>query len=171
MDKSKVPGFLKELRANSGLTQSEFAEKVGVTLGAVQKWEAGHSAPHKRTMIAIMDAFTGEDPGKPPDQSKRASICLRNVAAARKSIGWKQEDLAAKLGISRVSVARYETGHQALSIDLLCRIAEVTGRPVSWFFEEDESPADAGTVSQLRGLLLQAEAKMQEAHRLLDGLQ
>ena len=41
MDCTSVGNFIAELRKEKGLTQAELAERVGVTGGAVSKWERG----------------------------------------------------------------------------------------------------------------------------------
>ena len=43
MDCTSVGSFIAELRKEKGLTQAELAERVGVTGGAVSKWERGLS--------------------------------------------------------------------------------------------------------------------------------
>lgn len=45
MDCTSVGSFIAELRKEKGLTQAELAERVGVTGGAVSKWERGAGAP------------------------------------------------------------------------------------------------------------------------------
>ena len=46
-DKSKkdVAKMIMELRAKLGLTQEQFAAKVGVTFSTVNRWESGKSKP------------------------------------------------------------------------------------------------------------------------------
>lgn len=36
---------VRRLRKRLGLTQEQFAQRVGVTFVTVNRWEAGHSAP------------------------------------------------------------------------------------------------------------------------------
>ncbi len=48
---------LKSLRKEKGLTQSQLAEKLGVTQQAVAKWEAGLSAPEPHLLLPVADLF------------------------------------------------------------------------------------------------------------------
>jgi transcriptional regulator with XRE-family HTH domain len=48
---------IREFRHDRGLTQREFAERVGVQLTTVQRWEAGTRTPRgkiKRDVLAIL---------------------------------------------------------------------------------------------------------------------
>ena len=51
---------LRRLRAQRGLTQTEAAEKVGVTLRAWQSWEHGHRRTNKGhlKLIQLLDDGT-----------------------------------------------------------------------------------------------------------------
>jgi transcriptional regulator with XRE-family HTH domain len=40
-----IPKLVKELRERLGLTQEQFAQKVGVTYGSVNHWENGKRRP------------------------------------------------------------------------------------------------------------------------------
>jgi len=44
-DKKDMAKMIKELRAALGLTQEQFAAKVGVTFSTVNRWESGKSKP------------------------------------------------------------------------------------------------------------------------------
>ena len=48
---------LKELRQELGLTQSELAERLGVSLGAVKHWEQGKGEPNGATLAAMSYLF------------------------------------------------------------------------------------------------------------------
>lgn len=48
---------LKNFRKQSGLTQEEFAERLGVTFQAVSKWETAKSAPDVLLFPEIADIF------------------------------------------------------------------------------------------------------------------
>jgi transcriptional regulator with XRE-family HTH domain len=46
--------------------------------------------------------------------------------------------LAAEVGCSVFSIAKYERGERTPSIGMLRRIAAVTGYEIGWFFDEAE---------------------------------
>lgn len=48
---------IRSLRKAHGLTQEQLAQAVGVTAGAVYKWEAGLSAPDLSLIVALADLF------------------------------------------------------------------------------------------------------------------
>lgn len=48
---------IKELRKALGLTQSEFAEKVGLTRSSLQKLESGINGPSNSTLVAMCHTF------------------------------------------------------------------------------------------------------------------
>lgn len=49
------------------------------------------------------------------------------VAKYRKAIGLTQEELAAKVNVSRNAIARLETEPKILSFEIMARIADVLG--------------------------------------------
>ena len=59
---------------------------------------------------------------------------LRVLRAER---GWSQQDLAARLEVSRQSVNAIETGKYDPSLPLAFRIAQVFGEPIEAIFTHD----------------------------------
>lgn len=59
---------------------------------------------------------------------------LRVLRAER---GWSQQDLAARLEVSRQSVNAIETGKYDPSLPLAFRIAQVFGEPIEAIFTQD----------------------------------
>ncbi len=57
MDCTSVGNFIAELRKEKGLTQAELAERVGVTGGAVSKWERGLCYPDIETVGRLAEVF------------------------------------------------------------------------------------------------------------------
>ena len=57
MNKEQIGRQLYELRKKYGMTQSELAQKVGITNRAVSKWENGMSAPSIETLYKICHCF------------------------------------------------------------------------------------------------------------------
>lgn len=47
---------VKLVRRNMGLTQAKMAEKLGVSVIAVQNWENGRRAPTRKNIVALADA-------------------------------------------------------------------------------------------------------------------
>ena len=63
MDCTGVGSFSAERRKEKGLTQAELAERVGVTGGAVSKWERGLCYPDIETVVRlaeVLDLSVGE---------------------------------------------------------------------------------------------------------------
>lgn len=55
--KIKLAENIKGLRKKSALTQEQLAEALGVTVGAVYKWEAGLSLPELKLLMELADFF------------------------------------------------------------------------------------------------------------------
>jgi putative transcriptional regulator len=54
----------------------------------------------------------------------------------RAEIGWSQQDLAAKLEVSRQTINALETGRYDPSLPLAFKIAKLFGRSIEAIFEE-----------------------------------
>ena len=57
MDQEKIGSFLAENRKAKGLTQIEFAEKLGVTNKSVSRWETGKNMPDVSLFLSICDVL------------------------------------------------------------------------------------------------------------------
>lgn len=68
-----------------------------------------------------------------------AEIIGHNVAHYRNRAGWTQAQLAAKVKLNRVTVARIETGTNYPSIELLFRLADLFRVHTDDFRRADES--------------------------------
>lgn len=55
--KIRIAENIRNLRKANSLTQEQMAEALGVTVGAVYKWEAGLSVPEIRLIMEIADFF------------------------------------------------------------------------------------------------------------------
>ena len=63
-------------------------------------------------------------------------------------MGLTQEESAEQAGLTRVTIARYETGHRAPSELALNMLATLYSKPVEWFYDEEEEPqGDSGRVN------------------------
>ena len=51
----------------------------------------------------------------------------KNIKKARQSKGFTMQSLADKIGISRVSITRFESGKENLTIDTIQKLADAIG--------------------------------------------
>lgn len=70
-------------------------------------------------------------------------VKTREIGAAirkrRKELGWSQEQLAEKVGVTFQQMQRYENGSTMLNVENVQRIADILGLPVADFFASDSS--------------------------------
>lgn len=59
------------------------------------------------------------------------------IREARKSMGMKQRELAAKIGIKPTTLSDYETGYRKPSLAVLVRLARVCGRSLDDLVDKD----------------------------------
>jgi transcriptional regulator with XRE-family HTH domain len=64
------------------------------------------------------------------------------IRDARFSRGLTQDDLAARLGVTRATIASYETGRRKIPAGTLIQIAHLCGKPLT-FFDAQQQPASA----------------------------
>ena len=57
MEQEKIGKFIKKIRTDNGLTQKDFADKLGVTYQAVSKWENGKNIPDIMILKQISKEF------------------------------------------------------------------------------------------------------------------
>lgn len=83
----------------------------------------------------------------------------KRIASARHEAGLHRvEELAALIAKSPWTVRDYERDRAAPPLDVLRRIAEVTGKPVSWFLGEDsEADTEAAVIQAVQEWLRRRE--------------
>ena len=52
-----LAGNIRSYRKNLGLTQEQLAERLGITLGTVSKWERGSSEPDLSYIMDLAELF------------------------------------------------------------------------------------------------------------------
>jgi transcriptional regulator with XRE-family HTH domain len=70
----------------------------------------------------------------------REEVAAR-IKSARVDKGWKQKHLAAEVRVEPITVSRWERGATTPDFDALALIAEATGKPLSYFLDEEQPPA------------------------------
>jgi transcriptional regulator with XRE-family HTH domain len=61
------------------------------------------------------------------------------IRNARKQASLSQIDLANMVGVSDKAISSYEVGRAVPPLDILKKISVITNKPMSFFFNEDES--------------------------------
>ena len=84
MDQIKIGKFIAECRKKQNLTQSQLAEKLGITDRAISKWENGRAMPDSSLMldlcsilnISVNDLLSGEVIGMENSNKKNEQLLL-----------------------------------------------------------------------------------------------
>ena len=101
-----LPQNIRAMRKARGFTQEQLAEAMGVTVGAVSKWELGQSAPDLSTLMELADFF---------DASVDA---LLGYTLRENSAGLAAERIRALRNARRFDEARSEAEKPLLSTSL-----------------------------------------------------
>lgn len=68
---------------------------------------------------------------------------------AREHAGATQSELAERIGVSTNSLNRYEKGQRQPTDEFIQALAEATGVPVDWFYQEDAAQPPAESPNML----------------------
>ena len=88
---------------DSGLRQSDVADRIGVWTSTINYWENNHFNPEVQFVPKIVD-FLGFDPFGPPPDSFPGQLKAARIAA-----GLTRRQLAALLGAHTGTVALWES--------------------------------------------------------------
>jgi transcriptional regulator with XRE-family HTH domain len=77
----------------------------------------------------------------------REEVAAR-IKSARVDKGWKQKHLAAEVRVEPITVSRWERGATTPDFDALALIAEATGKPLSYFLDEEQPLAAEPQLSE-----------------------
>lgn len=130
---------IKSVRKAAGLTQTDFADKLGVHPQTVSKWERGKTAPDVSQLGDIADAcgVTLEKLLDMPADGQvfggrfdMQSMCAK-IAELRRSAGESQNEIADLCNSSPDAVSRWERGLSCPDVAELCAIARHYGKNVS----------------------------------------
>lgn len=104
-----------------------------------------------------------------PEESFNRSVAKR-IRQAREATGLSQEDLGAKIGMSKVGYGHYERGTHLPNLWQLMQLSRLLNRPIEWFLGlPSELTADE---QQVLALYRQAVALQRGivAVRILEGV-
>jgi transcriptional regulator with XRE-family HTH domain len=91
------------------------------------------------------------------------------IKSARAEKGWKQKHLAAEVRVEPITVSRWERGATTPDFDALALIAEATGKPVSYFLDQQPAGKEplAETVERLEAVAERIAAEGERIAALL----
>ncbi len=93
------------------------------------------------------------------------------IQQAREESGFTQEELAAKLNCTQSALSNYELGKRRLYLAGLAYVAQILGKPLSYFVDSPASPSEDEATRllaepQLRDILLAAAELPPEERKL-----
>ena len=146
---------IKEYRKMQGLTQRQFAKKLGVHVQTVFRWEKGTDIPSLLMLekiaqtlnVSLVDLVSDshKDEFQELDSDKSMSIGER-IKRYRKFRNLTRSQLAEKVGVAGNTIYRYETGEINITVDIIKRIARALNVPITKLLEE--SPEELPSTSQ-----------------------
>jgi transcriptional regulator with XRE-family HTH domain len=119
MEAERFPGRLRELREAAGLTQRDLADKIGVHVDAVARWEQGRREPSWATVLALAEAlgvdctaFTQAPAQRPPAGPGRPRKGPAEAPAPMRPRGRPRKEQAADLPPAQEKPARRKPPRQ-----------------------------------------------------------
>lgn len=160
-----IAANVKSLRAQRGMAQRELAERLGVSIQQVQKYEAGETRMAVSTLCRIAEVLKvapvvllpgGENGGAlaavdsiapaPGDEDNRA--IASNLRTKRLALGLSQQEVAEKAHLSVGQLQAYERGGATISASKLYRLAAALGVNPATLFPRRGAGADATPTSE-----------------------
>lgn len=146
----------------SGMTQKEFAIKLGVSQAAVTNWTKGNNSPDIDVIAQICDILgitineliksdsVEKDTNMVDDSSDKIAFGDR-LREARLQKGLTQEQLAQQIGVAKSTLTGYEKGNREPDVFKIKKILEALDVDSDYLLGIDrkkESPESAATNSE-----------------------
>lgn len=136
-DVTTIGGFLRAKRLEFDMTQEEVATRAGISKEGLSNIETGRCLPRRCTLDGlkkvlgnfvvpshlISESYYRNNKGVPGFTKKRTDVLGRFVTKRRIELRLIQEQLAKRLGVSRVVIARVEIGTYMFSKKFLDKLA------------------------------------------------
>ncbi len=146
---------LRRARKDAGLTQDELAKAVGVATVTIQQYERNLREPKYRVLYKISEVLGLPGPSYflEPEDAERTPY--PNVNAERARAGLTQEQLAAKLGVTRKTLYNWElTGIPKDKLDLM---AEIFGVSPDYLLDQPGADTDEPAQEERPSILAEKE--------------
>ena len=93
-------------------------------------------------------------------QTESNNIIGKTIKLARQERGWKQSDMATKLGISIAAFSKIETGHTTVNLKRLGDIAELLNVNTNYLLTSEQQKVEQSREEQTK--ILKAEIMLKE---------
>ena len=113
---------IRDKRRELGMTQEQLAQKLGVTQGAVNKWETSECCPKSSRLKAGLHCGRTAALRRRSGERRVRGIDLKRIREKR---GLTQKELAERVGATQQAVSQWESGANAFSVDMLIKLAGV----------------------------------------------
>ena len=129
----RLANEIKRHRLKLGMTKTGLAHAIGCRIDAVYNWERGKHLPNIRMLPKLAKALnvTEMELLYPSDNSepiaKLSERVVQEIKRLRLSRKITQEEFAEQVGVTWITVARWETGEVAPAIKYLPKFAEILG--------------------------------------------
>lgn len=142
---------LKEARKHAKMTQKEVAEYIGISQNTYSYWENGRNNVDSESIKKLADLFGVSvdyllDRDMIDEVNPETLQIAKRVTERRTELNITREELAEKIGVSKSTMQRYESGAvQQIPFDKLEKIAEVLNTTVATLsgYEEEEKKAES----------------------------
>ena len=136
---------LKNRRKESGISQSELAERLGVHIQTVSKWERGIMLPDvgqfgdiAKALDLPLETLLMQPLGEKSYAGEfSVSALSEKIIDLRRKKGLSQSDVAEAVDCSPDAVSRWERGVTCPCIDNIIALADVFGVPLSALYFSD----------------------------------
>ena len=93
----------------------------------------------------------------------KRTVVGERIRQARAERGWKQKNLAAEVSVEPITVSRWERGATTPDLQVLGRVAEATGKPLSYFVGDDGEASAGSTLESAADRIETAALRVAEA--------
>ena len=130
----RIGKIISQLRTKEGLTQREFADILGVSNGAIGMWETGKRQPDLDMVLKIAEYFhvsadclLGTNAENSTEIYGVASFAETSIKKWVQKTGYRYDEFADKLGISKSLFIEYINNKKNVPYELLYKISEICG--------------------------------------------
>lgn len=129
---------IKTFRKAANLTQAQFADRLGVHLQTISKWERGLLMPDfsilgeiSAVLSVSLEALLSQPEEETFCGSFESTSFGRSLAELRKGRGESQSELSERIGVSTDNISKWERGVTCPDVSALIALSEYFHMPVS----------------------------------------